>query len=193
MSTAFLLTSNRRKLFQEKMRQKHSGILDDEIIIPSPCLRYLPEAERQRRKPRTPLITPQNNNQAPEPESTAPSEVIDITHPQSLEMDQSPKKILTLETSNSQELPTPRKSRKRRRSPNSQDVIDDETQPVKELKIDPDSIDEQKEDPKEATKVQNGGSSHSRPISLFLRARRNSFPPLHGCYAHHGLTFWQGY
>lgn len=192
MSTAFLLTSNRRKLFQEKMRQKHSGILDDEIIIPPPCLRYLPELERLRRKPRTPLINSQNKNESSlEPDNASPTEVKDKTQPESvLEMDLSPKKILSLETSKTPELPTPRKSRKRRRSSNSQDVIDDETQPVKELKIDPDSIDEQKRDPKEATQVQK---PVARPISLFLRARRNSFPPLHGCYAHHGLTFWQGY
>jgi hypothetical protein len=178
MSTAFLLTSNRRKLFQEKMRQKHSALLDDEIIIPPPCLRYLPELERLRRKPRTPLINSQNKNES------------SLQHESVLEMDLSPEKILSLETSRTPELPTPRKSRKRRRSPNSQDVIDDETQPVKELKIDPDSFDEQKEDPKEDTQVQK---PVARPISLFLRARRNSFPPLHGCYAHHGLTFWQGY
>ncbi|CBY20630.1 unnamed protein product [Oikopleura dioica] len=191
MSTAFLLTSNRRKLFQEKMRQKHSGILDDEIIIPPPCLRYLPEAERLRRKPRTPLINSQDNESLV-PESTSISEAIDKTHPDSIEMDQSPKKILRLEASKITELPTPRKSRKRRRSSNSKDVIGDEAQPVKGFKIDPDSIDEQKENPKETpheVKVKNPAP----PISLFLRARRNSFPPLHGCYAHHGLTFWQGY
>jgi hypothetical protein len=177
MSTAFLLTSNRRKLFQEKMRQKHSALLDDEIIIPPPCLRYLPELERLRRKPRTVLIISQNKNES----SLQPESV--------LEMDLSSEKILSFETSRTPELPTPRKSRKRRRSPNSQDVID-ETQPAKELKIDPDSFDELKEDPKEDTQVQK---PVARPISLFLRARRNSFPPLHGCYAHHGLTFWQGY
>ncbi|CAG5114220.1 Oidioi.mRNA.OKI2018_I69.chr2.g8284.t1.cds [Oikopleura dioica] len=196
MSTAFLLTSNRRKLFQNKMREKQSSILEEDIPIPPPCLRFLPEDERLRRKPRTPLVEVQSNNlQRDDAKNTA--ELPKTQTEKQMSIDEN---YVDIQLTDQPEIPTDRVSRKRRRSPSSQDLIDGlECHPVKELKIDPDSIEVQAEPAEEheliiqeSKETQDAvePSEPTRPISLFLRARRNSFPPLFGCYAHHGLTYW---
>ena len=236
IATAFLLQSNRRKLFQQSMRRRHLRALDqgDAIPLPPPIMRYLPPSEQAKHATKGSGVVTKDTTTAPtESKDTTP---LPIVHPilppppppPPLSADRkktTSERKRRRETSESDAVSDESTKRKRKNSTRKTTTIPTENGRHAKRKLDDDDAapcpttdgklddpvkqethsDEKrlkksmpdiaegdlKSDDAESGKYkENGDASVTRQFQLFMRVRRNSFPPVTGHIGHHGESYW---
>jgi La-related protein 7 len=173
IATAFLLQSSRRKLFQQWMRQRHMRALDAGEVkpLPPPVVRFLPEDERNKRLSHKPKPPVSNESKPPITSEKEPARNERKRHRES--------------EGNGRDKETESSSKRKRRETN------EKRKP--ELELDEDSGMKKRQ---KVQRVMENGDGKAKRVSksptpgLWMRTRRNSFPPLGGCLSRHGLGYW---